>query len=1141
MNDTTVEPRGAIPEQEWKGSPWARRVVLIVFCLALLATLGAMFTRVIAARVPEQRATLEKLITDRTGLAVRFDNVHFAWGLKGTSAVFEKVELTDPARGRVRVVAPELRVEFDAWDFLRHQQFSLGHVTLSSPDIDIIGDAEPAAVAEAGVAARKSSVPAREEDEAAWVRHFTTWAELMPLGRVEVEGARVHLFRRGERKARHDFTLSQAVVSRGNSSFSAFGTMLLSQDVGQSLFVSAKLERVGSLEGVDGELRLIARRVFLDKMSSLLLRGSPAAREVSVATHGRGTVDASLELQAGRIREGKWQLSARELELPRERRFDHFTVQGKLSRAQDDLLFQFTDLQLTRGARLERAPKLSVRVSLVPGTLRVARTTMTAERLPFMAAEFLAGVLAPLRTPDLPEGWNATAGELRAVRYDSRAGSFTAQVSGAEITRPSDRSRISQLAARVEIARGESRLVFPAGNDAQLHLPGAAEPRSLGIAGTLTLRASGSSPDVEFAALRVDSGEGWLQADGAWTDDAARKPLTLAVSNVDRALIGDAWTLLALAEKFPQLAPQMAEVQQVRIVSGQLHLVSLLEAGERTVNWQRSRGTLQLADLASAGEGVPTLASAAGNLEFARGGTQLRLTSGRIEDLDLSQARIEWPRRGTPRLVASLQGDLASPLLRRAFEQQGLERLTGSVSLEAEARGEQELRDARLWRVTARLRDASLPLSASLPPVEALAGTVRFDAGQLRGVALTGNWLGGAVKVDSRRAGARGVTSASIQGESDAAPLLKLLGRPEAADQVNGQLAWSGSLQRRDAAQGGGGDDSSAGWTVSLNSDLAGVESRLPEPFDKTRARHVQVNAELHFDARGVQGFTLQSGRDEIRGRIEGGVTLARFDVQGVAGEWRAAQDDPTLNLDKLELRRAPAVLAAAGALLPADSELAIQVAQLRHANRGLGAVAASLARRDAGVEFALDSVAGTPHELHADGECTDAGGCRMEFSLQTRQLPDLLASAELPAEWPTRSLRASGELAWRANAPGDITRALSGNFELETQGADAGHQLVASARLADGQIELANVQGTGPEPDQMFRGSGRVGLLARTYDLSVDYEQVTLAASAMPTPARARLARAWSSLRGSAVKRGWTEATPARRVQWHGSWDNEP
>src|SRR6187399_2355412 len=136
MTTAALEKKGDV-----SGSHWARRTLLVTFCLALLGTLGVVFTRVVAARVPEQRATLEKLIADRTGFAVRFDNVHFAWTLDGTSAVFERVELTDPTHGRVRVVAPELRVEFDTWDYLRHHQFSLGHVTLASPDIEIIGDA----------------------------------------------------------------------------------------------------------------------------------------------------------------------------------------------------------------------------------------------------------------------------------------------------------------------------------------------------------------------------------------------------------------------------------------------------------------------------------------------------------------------------------------------------------------------------------------------------------------------------------------------------------------------------------------------------------------------------------------------------------------------------------------------------------------------------------------------------------------------------------------------------------------------------------------------------------------------------------------------------------------------------------------
>src|SRR6188768_1257696 len=323
MTEAALDPRGIESD-----SHWARRALLVTFCLLLLGTLVVVFTRVVAARVPAQRANLEKLITERTGLDVRFDNVHFAWTLDGMSAVFERVELTDPKQGRVRVVAPALSVEFDTWDYLRHHQFSLGHVTLKSPDIEITGDAisEPAEYTNAS-RSNSRKLEQKKEDEAALIRRFAAWAELMPNGRVEVEGARVHLKRRGDRAARDTFTLSQAVLTRGPTTFNAFGTMLLSQDVGQSLFLSAKLEGLGAGSRVSGDLRLIARRVFL-------------ARMPLIDAKGRGTLDATLHLKDGLIQSASWQASARELEFADDARtrFDHLTVSGKLERSADDFL-----------------------------------------------------------------------------------------------------------------------------------------------------------------------------------------------------------------------------------------------------------------------------------------------------------------------------------------------------------------------------------------------------------------------------------------------------------------------------------------------------------------------------------------------------------------------------------------------------------------------------------------------------------------------------------------------------------------------------------------------------------------------------------------------------------------------------------
>jgi hypothetical protein len=146
----------------------------------------------------------------------------------------------------------------------------------------------------------------------------------------------------------------------------------------------------------------------------------------------------------------------------------------------------------------------------------------------------------------------------------------------------------------------------------------------------------------------------------------------------------------------------------------------------------------------------------------------------------------------------------------------------------------------------------------------------------------------------------------------------------------------------------------------------------------------------------------------------------------------------------------------------------------------------------------------------------------------------------ELPREWPTRQLRASGELEWNLADAGDITRRITGRFDLDAEGADDAHRASARATVADGQIVLDDVKGMGPEPDQVFRGSGRIALLARTYDLSLDYERTSLAATAVPTPARAGFSRAWSVLRGSVARSGWADEPQVRRVQWHGGWDND-
>ena len=145
------------------------------------------------------------------------------------------------------------------------------------------------------------------------------------------------------------------------------------------------------------------------------------------------------------------------------------------------------------------------------------------------------------------------------------------------------------------------------------------------------------------------------------------------------------------------------------------------------MDWPRSTGTLKVAGLVMASEDLPRLAAGRGTVEFARGSTKVELDGGELDQLAVTSARMDWPRKGAtaskmPRCrVISPRPCCVAPL-----QAQGLEKLAGSVVIDADARGEKELRQPDLWRVSAQLLDASIPLGAGLPPVENLAGLARL-------------------------------------------------------------------------------------------------------------------------------------------------------------------------------------------------------------------------------------------------------------------------------------------------------------------------------------------------------------------------------------------------------------------------------
>ena len=216
-------------------------------------------------------------------------------------------------------------------------------------------------------------------------------------------------------------------------------------------------------------------------------------------------------------------------------------------------------------------------------------------------------------------------------------------------------------------------------------------------------------------------------------------------------------------------------------------------------------------------------------------------------------ARIDWPRRGA---AAPARRARRTHWMRRCYATCWPRRVSSASAARWRSRPRRaasaSCASRRQWRVTARVSDATMPLGDGLPAVEKLAGTIRYSAGQLRGLALAGNWLGGPVEIESRRAAAGGAISFAVNGVADAAPLLRLLGQEEVAQRVSGQFAWTGSAQANPAT----GCGRSRWRAISLASRAA-----CRAPFDKPRARAVPVDAALVVARDGVREFTVERPR----------------------------------------------------------------------------------------------------------------------------------------------------------------------------------------------------------------------------------------------------------------------------------------
>lgn len=320
--------------------------------------------------------------------------------------------------------------------------------------------------------------------------------------------------------------------------------------------------------------------------------------------------------------------------------------------------------------------------------------------------------------------------------------------------------------------------------------------------------------------------------------------------------------------------------------------------------------TLANAQLAYA-PGWPAIDRIGGTLRFERAGMEIDAQSGRVWNVALSDTRARIADFEHPVLLVEGSGAGRAQEMIRFVNESALRTKIDDFTREASATGDAKLQlalelplgdlDAARVRGSVQFTGNDIVLDPALPPLEGLVGRLEFTEERLALRALRAKFLGGALQAQGD-ASAPGQLQIEASGEIPAASLARLRGAsPDSAlparlaEALSGSIAFDARFALRERVA-----------SLTVDSDLVGVASALPEPFVKRSDERWPLHVEWVQAASGGQTLRVAL-RDDAQ------LVLER---DPVSGKRRSERDG---------LQRA-AVGVGAEAVLP-DSGFAARVA----------------------------------------------------------------------------------------------------------------------------------------------------------------------------------------------------------------------
>jgi uncharacterized protein YhdP len=816
--------------------------VLGAAAVALLAGFLILACELTAARVPEHRAALERLVRGQTGLDLRFEELGLRWGWYGPEAVFSHVELGEPGGANVLLRAPELVVGFDAWRSVQSGHLQMGRITLVAPDIDLpryLPGGERAG----------ASAKVRADGAAGSAAILARWRG----GRIDFEGGTLHLADPNDSAESWAVPIRRASVSRVRDQWRAQAWVLLPERLGASahvdLSVRGDLSEPASLAGT---MRIEGVRLVFAGWRNLLQGTPELARRLPSA--GGGDVTLHAEFAAGRVLTADGSVRAGGVEFADALASNHALLVDRV-RGDWRLWREGTKWRSTIDAfEVGRSPSDAAAFARVAIDWDGARLRAQATRLPLAS---LAAVIS-WAAPQLDIGDAQISGSARDVVVDwdgarSRGArlSLQARLEDVALASASHGFTLTGLAAQVS---GDERAwgVELDGTDARVDLADRPDAPLTGLAIAAHLNVSRTLAGWRVASdeLRIDQHSGRLRLSGSVSaqhaGDAPRYQLRGALSDADVALLQSLWG----AELQARFSAAASHVTDGRIADA--HFV-LSAAGSLT-------GALALVDATvSDGRGLDARGVDA-HIDWNDAGITALVARGHAGPLELGPMRLAWRADGrsalqvsghaTGRLESTLGWVRDHPQLRayvpevRGLAARGEALFDFDLAIPPDsgmsARHAQRLARAH---VAVSLEEATVLTGPGVPALQSVRGALAFDGGHLQRSLLTARWLGGPVTLHlserpERRAGAFAVRAQGLMDVRE----LAALGTVADPSALDGDAEWSGDFLLEPESP-----SHPAQWQARLDATLTGVASRLPEPLTKAAG----VPAPLHVDISG--------------------------------------------------------------------------------------------------------------------------------------------------------------------------------------------------------------------------------------------------------------------------------------------------